>query len=253
MATKSLTWLETDAGRVWRSVCGRYAIVAQTLPECPPRTVYQARRVDEMTARAYPQRGDLGILLQETPWCWNIDNSVHSAEAICERDRWMLAHPGAFHVPEDHPAVALATFWWPQGRTGGRGALSVVWKDNRLVAQVIGMHRTSEDAVAVGEYTEIDLTELGVTADPTTLATTTEHGPGPCSNCGAKVDTPHGECCERALCKVTGRQRLLCRYFGSSPTAGVEAMLTNTQVEFERYFKAPTGHDCGHDLWRGEP
>ena len=78
MATSTLTWMETDPGRVWRSTDGRYAIVAQVLPENPPRTVYQARKIDQETARAYPTRGDLGYLLEETPWCWCAENSVHS-------------------------------------------------------------------------------------------------------------------------------------------------------------------------------
>ncbi|HKT04968.1 MAG TPA: hypothetical protein VJT31_36090 [Rugosimonospora sp.] len=249
----TLTWVDTDPGQVWRSLCGRYAIVAQTLPERPPRIVYQARRVDEMTARAEPERGDLGILLEETPWCWNTQNGVHSAEAICERDAWKLTHPGSLNVPDDHPSVALATFWWPHNGAGSRGALSVAWKNGRLVAQVIGMYRTGVDGVGVGEYTEIDLSDLGITADPATLPTTTDHGPARCPGCGAKVGRPHTEHCERARCQVTGQQRLLCLYFGGSPTAGVQAVLTNTQAEFEEYFKTPTGHDCGEDPWCGEP
>jgi len=59
--------------------------------------------------------------------------------------------------------------------------------------------------------------------------------------------------CEIALCQVTGQQRLLCHYFGGSPAAGVEALTTGKQDEFEAYFKTPTGHDCGQDLWQGQP
>lgn len=246
-----LTWVETERGRVWRSACARYVIVAHTLGERPPRTMYQARRVDEMTAQAYPTRGDMGFLLEECCWCWNTENSLYSAEAVCERDRWALEHPGAFNVPDNHPAVALSTFWWPSGRSGDRGALAVVWKDDRLVVQLIGMGRHDEET-RPGEYTEIDLTELGVVADRSALPMTTDHGPGPCTGCGAKVGKPHDELCSHARCLATGQQRLLCTYFGGSPVAGIEAVRTSAQEEFDRYFKTPTGHDCGHDLWKGE-
>jgi hypothetical protein len=246
-----LEWVQTDPN-IWRSVDGRYVIVAQTLPEKPPRTVYQARRIDQAMAKAYPESGSMGFLLKESPWCWNEENSVHSAEAACERDLFLLTHPGTFNVPQDYPAVALSTFWWPSGNTGGRGALALVWKDGHLVVQLVGMHRRDEDSTEAGEYTEIDLTELGLVADPTALPTTKDHGPGPCTGCGAKAGKPHKDHCSHARCLVTGQQRLLCVYFGGSPAAGVEAVATNSQEEFERYFKTPTGHDCGSDIWRGE-
>ena len=34
-----LQWIETDPGTIWRTLDGRYAIHAVTLPETPPRTV----------------------------------------------------------------------------------------------------------------------------------------------------------------------------------------------------------------------
>ena len=47
-------------------------------------------------------RGTLGYLLEESPWGWNTENSVHSAEAACELDAFRSAHPTS--VPEDQPA-----------------------------------------------------------------------------------------------------------------------------------------------------
>jgi hypothetical protein len=140
-----MNWLATEPG-VWRSDDGRYAIVAQTLPEKPPRTVYQARKVDEAMASAYPERGDLGYLLEESPWCWNEDNSVHSAEAVIERDAFTSAHDTS--VPEDHPAAALSRFWWPISKGTSRGALAVTVRDGEVVAQVLGMTRRDDTTAA---------------------------------------------------------------------------------------------------------
>ncbi|MEU5565512.1 hypothetical protein [Micromonospora musae] len=92
------------------------------LPERPVRTVYQARRIDDVTAAAYPTRENLGFLLEESPWQWNSENSensVHSAAAACERNLFRLTH--SFNVPDDYLAVALSGFWWPRDG-GGRGA-----------------------------------------------------------------------------------------------------------------------------------
>lgn len=240
-------WVNSQPG-VWRSLCGRYAIVTVALPERPARTVYQARRIDQATATAYPTRGDLGILLEESPWQWNRDNSVHSAEAVCGRDLFRLTH--SFSVPEDHPAVALSGFWWPRGG-GGRGALALVWHDDRLVVQILGMSRADADNVEVGEYTSIDLTALGIHAAPAALPTVTDHGTQ-CAGCNVKAGSPHGAHCSHARCLASGGQRLMCRVFGGSPTAGIEAVQTgSSQEEFERYFKTPTGHDCGRDVYSG--
>ncbi|CAL9677603.1 hypothetical protein SUDANB95_07929 (plasmid) [Actinosynnema sp. ALI-1.44] len=247
MTTTSIQWAETDPGRVWRSLDGRYAIVANTLPETPPRAVYQARRIDEAMARAYPTRQDLGVLLDESPWCWNTENSVHSAQAVIERHAYTVEH--FTRVPKDHPAVALSHFSHVE-----QGALAVVWKNGELVAQVLGMTLHDRDEGFVpAPWTEINLTELGlVPRDGIEVATTTDHGPEPCGNCSVRVGHPHAEGCSVAKCLVTGQQRLLCTYFGGSPTAGVEAVMTGSQDDFERYFKAPTGHDCGRDVWHGE-
>lgn len=250
MATTTMSWAETDRGRVWRSLDGRYAIVAHTLPEHPPRTVFQARKIDPAMAVAYPHRGDLGYLLEESPWGWNTENSVHSAEAVCERDAFRMAHDSS--VPEDHPAVALSRFYWPISNGTERAALAVAWRDGHLVAQVLGMSRRDDTGYTVAPWTEIDLTELGLHAGETALSTTTDHGPAPCHNCGAKVGQPHGRRCPTARCEVTGEQRLLCDYFGGSPVAGVEAVTTGNQGEFDEFFKTPTGHDCGQDLHRAE-
>jgi hypothetical protein len=249
MTTSTLTWLETDPG-VWRSTDGRYAIVAHDLPENPPRTVYQARKIDPAMAQAYPARATLGNLLEETPWCWCAENSVHSAEAIVERDAFASGHSTS--VPEDYPAVALIRFWWPISQGTNRGALVVVRKGGRFVAQIVGMSRHDDSGFVPEPYTEINLTELGLIPGPgADLATTTDHGPEPCHNCGARVGQSHGQMCSIARCLVTGQQRLLCTYFGGSPAAGIEALTTGRQDEFEEYFKTPAGHDCGQDLWQG--
>jgi hypothetical protein len=64
----------------------------------------------------------------------------------------------------------------------------------------------------------------------------------------------HTARCSHARCLVTGQQRLLCVYFGGSPVAGLTALNTGRRQdmdEFEAFFKTPTGHDCGQDIWRG--
>lgn len=245
-----MNWLATEPG-IWRSADGRYAIVAQALPENPPRTVYQARKVDEAMARAYPERGDLGYLLEESPWCWNEDNSVHSAEAVIERDAFTSAHDTS--VPEDHPAAALSRFWWPISKGTSRGALAVTVRDGEVVAQVLGMARHDDSGFEPEPWTEISLTGLGLVPAPgAAISVTTDHGPEPCPNCGAKVGDPHDAMCSIARCEVTGGQRLMCTYFGGSPLAGMEALSTGRQAEFEDYFKTPAGHDCGQDAWQGD-
>lgn len=83
-----------------------------------------------------------------------------------------------------------------------------------------------------------------------------EQAPAPgrpemCGNCGATDGQPHGEGCSFARCLVTGQQRLQCEIFGGSPIAGALALASGgDQREFEDYFKADTGHDCGQDIYR---
>ncbi|MCX5066695.1 hypothetical protein OOJ91_12475 [Micromonospora lupini] len=247
--TVQLQWANSQPG-VWRSLCGRYVVFAVTLPERPARTVYQARRIDPAMAAADHTGTYLGFLLEESPWQWNSDNSVHSAEAACGRDLFRLTH--SFNVPEDHPAVALSGFWWPDGGGGARGALAVVWQDGRLVVQILGMGRADADTVEVGEYASIDLTALGIEVDPAALPTVTDHA-DQCNGCNVKAGNPHDSHCSHARCLTTGQQRLLCTYFGGSPTAGIEAVQTggSSQAEFEEFFKTPTGHDCGRDTYVG--
>lgn len=248
MTAETLTWLETDPDQVWRSTCGRYAIVAHTLPENPPRRQFQARRIDDAMAAAYPERGDLGYLIEESPWCWNRENSVHSAQAVCERHAYAASQDRQF--PEDFPAVALERF----GPGYGEALAIVQEEDGRVVARLLHMAlETREEGFVPRPFQEIDLTALGlVPGEGVQLATTTDHGPGPCGNCGVKVGQPHLRSCSFAKCQVTGQQRLLCTYFGGSPVAGMEAVATRSQEEFERYFKTPPGHDCGQDIWRGK-
>lgn len=247
MGDINIEWAETNPGRVWRSIDGRYAIIANTLPENPPITVYQARKIDLSMASAHPERGTLGYLLGESPWCWNTENSVHSAEAVIERDAFRSAHDD--DVPADHSAVSLERFFWPISDGTSRAALAIVAKDDQIVAQVIGMVRDG-DGYTPQPWVEINLTDLGIQVN-VEVWNRSDHGPETCG-CGAKAGAPHAERCERAVCLVTGEQRLLCEYFGGSPVAGVEAVVTNSQSEFEAYFKTPTGHDCGQDVWRGE-
>jgi hypothetical protein len=247
MSLPPIDWMATEPGGVWRSVDGQYAIVAHDLPETPPRTMFQARRIDQAMARAYPTQGNLGFLLAESPWCWNSDNSVHSAEAECQRDAYDLGQ--SRRVPRDYPSIVFR-----EVNNVTAGAL-VVTRDGAgsLVAQVIGMRLIDRDTgYQPAVWQEIDLTALGLTprAD-VDLPVTADHGPPPCGNCGVEAGQPHDEHCERARCLVTGRQRLLCSFFGGSPVAGVEAVATGTQGEFERYFKTPTGHNCGQDVWTG--
>lgn len=244
---ETLTWVEVDRDLVWRSTCGRYAIVAHTLPENPPRIQYQARRIDDAMAAAYPKRGDLGYLIEASPWCWNTENWVHSAQAVCERHAYAASQDRQF--PEDFPAIALERFGH-----GYSQALAIVQEeDGRVVARLLHMElETREEGFVPRPFQEIDLTALGlVPREGVQLVTTTDHGPRPCGNCGAKVGRPHDRTCSFAKCLVTGQQRLLCSYFGGSPTAGVEAVISGAQGEFEHYFKTETGHDCGQDIWAG--
>jgi hypothetical protein len=251
MAKRTMTWVEMERG-VWRSTNGLYAIVRQVLPERPPRTVWQARKIDQSMARAHPRRGDLGILLEESPWGWCAENNVGSAEAAIERDAFASAHETS--VPEDHPAIAMSRFFWPVSNGTRRGALVVMRNGDEFVAQVVGMARHDDSGFVPEAWTEISLTGLGLIPRPgATLAVTADHGPEPCHMCGAKVGQPHGPMCSLARCLVTGQQRLLCTYFGGSPVAGTEALTTGTMDEFREFFKTPTGHDCGQDLWQAEP
>lgn len=245
----ALTWVETDAGRVWRSTCGRYAIVALTLPENPPKVEYLARRIDPSMAAAYPERNTLGFLLESSPWCWNDENSVRSAQAVCERDAYSLAHRRPF--PEDYPAIAMERFG-----QGWDEALLIVCEDGELVARHMHMAlRTHEEGfVPQLSRTEINLTALGlVPGEGVELQMRTDHDTDRCGTCGVKVGQPHNDTCSFARCLVTRGQRLMCTYFGGSPTAGVMTVATGgSQQEFEDYFKTPTGHDCGQDIYLGE-
>jgi hypothetical protein len=246
-----MDWLAVEPG-VWRSTDGRYAIVAHVLPENPPRTVYQARKIDQETARAFPGRGALGALLDELPWCWLAQNDLFSAEAVIERDAFADAHSAS--VPPDYPAIAIRRFVWPISRGTTWGALVVTEKDGELVAQLIGMSREDDSGFTPGPYTGISLTRIGLAPRPgTVLTTTTDHGPAPCHICDAGIGEPHDPTCSIAQCLVTGQQRLLCTHFGGSLAAGMEALTTGRQGEFNAYFKAPAGHDCGQDTWQGEP
>lgn len=244
----TLTWVETDAGQVWRSTCGRYAIVAHTLPETPPKVEYQARRIDQAMAAAYPERGTLGHTLETSPWCWNNENSVHSAQAVCERDAYTLANHAPF--PKDYPAIDLERFG-----PGYSEALVLVQEDGELIVRrmYMGLHTHEEGFVPESSNTAINLTALGLAPrEGVELAATTDHGPDPCGNCGVKVGQPHDESCSFAKCKVTGGQRLLCSTFGGSPIAGIFTVATGgSQQEFEDYFKTPTDHDCGQDIYLG--
>jgi hypothetical protein len=249
MSLPAIEWVRIGPGRVWRSVDGQYAIVAHTLPETPPRTVFQARRIDQAPARAYPDRGNLGILLTETSWCWNTENNLFSAEAECQRNAYHLARYRP--VPRDYPAIALREVNNLNG-----GALVITRNEaGRLVAQAIGMGLPDRDIGYVPQVRqEIDLTTLGlVPREGVEPAVTTDHGPPPCVNCRVEAGQPHDEHCEDAICQVSGQQRLQCTYLGGSPVAGIEAVATNSQDEFETYFKTPTDHDCGHDIWAGKP
>jgi hypothetical protein len=178
--TSTLTWTKTHPG-VWRSTDGRYAIVAQTLPESPPRVVYQVRKVDPQMARAYPRSNTLGYLLEETDSCWNTDDNVFSAQAACERDAWCDAHADTRHVPHGYPAVALRHFYWPIERDGTtRAALTLAWKDDARVAQVVGMVRRDDSGFVPATFAEINLTELGLVAgNPTAGMPPTNDRGGP--------------------------------------------------------------------------
>jgi hypothetical protein len=250
MAKSTMTWVEMEPG-VWRSTNGLYAIVRQVLPERPPRTVWQARKIDQLMARAHPDCGDLGCLLKESPWGWCYQNDVGSAEAAIEYDAFASAHDTS--VPGDHPAIAMSRFWWPVSNGLSRGALVVTRNGDDLVAQVVGMSCHDDTGFVPDAYTEISLTGLGLVSRPGATGTvTTDHGPAPCHMCSAKIGQPHGPMCSLALCLVTGRQRLLCIYFGGSPVAGMEAVATGREAEFNEFFKTRAGHDCGQDPWPGE-
>lgn len=245
----SLTWVETDAGQIWRSTCGRYVIMAITLPENPPKVEYLARRIDPAMAAAYPERNTLGFLLESSPWCWNEENNVHSAQAICERDAYTLANARPF--PEDYPAIAMERFG-----QGLREALVIVWDSGELVARHMhmGLRTHEEGFVPQQSSTEINLTALGlVPGEGVELTTTTERDTDRCNGCRVRVGEYHRDRCSVARCLVTGRQRLMCAYFGDSPVAGIHAVTTGgSQQEFEDYFKTPTGHDCGQDIYTGK-
>lgn len=153
----TLVWTETSPGRLWRTPDGQFLIMAVDLPEPAydsrpgRRVVYQARWVSEVyRGKVVTDASQLtSILLGESHSCWYADGGFDSAEGACERKAWALARPGVFNVPEDHAAAALSHFWWPIGDTGGRGALAVVWKGDRLVAQVLGMSRLDDDQTQI--------------------------------------------------------------------------------------------------------
>ncbi len=250
-----MDWVEIFPGRIWYTPADNYVIIAVELPEREPtgrqRTVYQARWVSDLDRRAFPGRFNCGILLDESPWCRNTDDRVHSAEAICDRHAWALARPGAFNVPDNTPAAALSHFWWPTNSEGHRGALAIVWQEGRLVAQVLGMSRKDDTTTEAAEFAQIDLTALGVRADPRDVPTLTEHLPQ-CGGCGAKSGSPHGQFCDHARCLVTAGQRTACRIFGDAPAAGMLTVATGgSQDEFETYFRNDAGHDCGQDIYQG--
>lgn len=198
MPKSTMSWVEMEQG-VWRSTNGLYAIVRQVLPERPPRTVWQARKVDQLMDRAHPGRGDLGCLLEESPWGWCSQNDVCSAEAAIEYDAFASAHETS--VPEDHPAIAMSRFWWPVSGGTKRGALVVTRNGDELVAQVVGMSRHDDTGFVPDAYTQISLTGLGLVPRPgATVAVTTDHGPAPCHMCNAKAGQPHGPMCSLARC-----------------------------------------------------
>lgn len=154
-----LTWRH-DGGDVWRSGCGRFAIARVRLPEYPERypgssEVYLVRRIDPHMAAVYPQ--SLG---------YHLDQALNLAAAMTEADRWAWVDDQGTqrHVPEDYPALAVASFYWPITHTGRQGvsraALVVDRAGGRLVARVIGMTRGNDDAYRPGTWAEVDLTAL---------------------------------------------------------------------------------------------
>lgn len=149
---KTLVWVEIEQGKTWRSIDGRYAIVAVTLPETPPHTEYLVRKIDPAMAAAYPSRQTLGYHI-------DIELDINAAKATAERDAWADAHWDTRSVPEDLPSVALERFFWPISNGTNRAGLAVVKENGRLYARVVGMCREGEDDphFVVGTFAEIDL------------------------------------------------------------------------------------------------
>lgn len=151
MAADDLLWFELKPG-VWRSLDGRYAIIATVLPEDrpDPTTVYTLRKVSPESAAAYP--GGLGYFVSER-------YRLEEAKAEAGRDAYCEAHAGEMSVPEDFPALALERFFWPISGGVTKAALVVVRDGDRTVARVVGMARQEDPFVPV-TYAEVDLSSV---------------------------------------------------------------------------------------------
>lgn len=156
-------WWHKVYPTVWRSGCGRFAIVHVRLPqfpEGPGSHVYLVRRISpHRPARGrYAPLADLG---------YHLDQELTLGEAMITADRWAWKDDQGSdcHVPEDYPALAMETFYWPITHTARQGtsrAALTVERDDAgcLVAKVVGMTRGPDHRYRVGIWAHMDLTDV---------------------------------------------------------------------------------------------
>lgn len=155
-----------DFPDMFRTRCGRYAIIPVVLPENPPRTVFSVRRRDDLLHAIDPTRGDLGYHIGESPWLTFSENRVSSAHALAEQHAWFEANAEYADTPNTLPAAVLRRFFWPAVHGIARGGLAIVREGKHVYARVTGQIR-DETAGSYQRTTlaEIELTQFGIPAD----------------------------------------------------------------------------------------
>src|SRR5689334_15148034 len=129
-----LQWVG-DSPDVRHSVGWDYAIVRDRLHELhggSVREVFSVRRIDEASRSGGPEGWTLGSAVGE-------ESSWAAAEEATEVHAWTAAHREELNVPADYPARDLSRFRRPPSDGTTLGALAIVRRDGRLVAQVLGM------------------------------------------------------------------------------------------------------------------
>lgn len=133
MTAPQMAWSQLQEG-VWKAhhlTAGDYWIHRINYPWAmgrSPRSEYEVRH-------NAPYHG-----LDEHGYYIGRGHRLDEAERFAERHAHVWDMPNK-SVPEDYPALKLKRFFWPISEGITRGALVVVEKKGRLVAQVIGMSR----------------------------------------------------------------------------------------------------------------